>query len=80
MYFASEQVHVYMNKQDLVQCYKTVKLFKTFVNIMLFQLVFVCVPISTFNIIVKVAILSKTERLFIRNHALCLMLRHGSSS
>ena len=58
MYFASEQVYAYMNKQELVQWYKTVKLCKAFVNITLFQL-FVRVPIPTFNVIyVKVAILT----------------------
>ena len=41
MYFASE--HVYANMNKLVQCYKTVKLCKNFVNIALFPLLLVCV-------------------------------------
>ena len=50
MYFASEQVYANMNK--LVQCYKTVKLYKNFVNITLFLLVFVCVITLVFKLLI----------------------------
>ena len=75
MYFANAHEYFYMNMQDLVQY--TVKLCKNFVNITLFQLVFVCVPTSTFTF-VKVSILNLIERLLIRNHALCLILPFGA--
>ena len=50
MYFASE--HVYANMNKLVQCYNTVKLYKNFVNITLFLLVFVCVITLVFKLLI----------------------------
>ena len=79
MYFAGEQVHTYMNKQELelVQYYNTVKLCKNFCKYYVIS-TSVCLC-TTFTIkFVKVALLTLFEELLIRNRAMSLMLVFGA--
>ena len=63
MYFASE--HVYANMNKLVQCYNTVKLYKNFVNITLFLLVFVRVITLVFKLLICNRAISRLKRLIL---------------
>ena len=79
MYFASEQVHTYMNKQELqlVQCYYTVKLCKNSCKYYVIS-TSICLC-NTFTIkFVKVALLTPFEELLTRNRAMSLMLVFGA--
>ena len=79
MYFAREQVHIYMNKQelDLVQYYNTVKLCK---NLCKYYVISTSICLcNTFTIkFVKVALLTLFEELLLRNRAMSLMLVFGA--
>ena len=79
MYFAREQVHIYMNKQELelVQYYNTVKLCK---NLCKYYVISTSIcSCNTFTIkFVKVALLTPFEELLTRNRAMSLMLVFGA--
>ena len=79
MYFASDQVHTYMKKQELelVQYYKTVKLHKNSCKYYVIS-TSTCLC-NTFTIkFVKVALLTLFEELLLRNRAMSLMLVFGA--